>query len=206
MTTKFNCPHCQQRISAPSEILGTVVQCPTCAQNFTAVAPDSLENTSPDQTPSSGLRESEPNESRIAPPPQTAPPFPVLGSCIAWAAILVGFGQILGGISLTAWIGIAHHNFKPAGIIVFWPPGLLWAWFGQRLLRRRDQFVREFFLFLLSNLVLGTLFTTAPLGSSTSDRRIFAMVGLGFIFSATIFLLFCGLLVRDLRRQAAPHK
>lgn len=32
MTIKIACPHCQQRIEAPGDVIGTVVTCPTCQQ------------------------------------------------------------------------------------------------------------------------------------------------------------------------------
>jgi len=35
-TIKIDCPHCEQRIEAPSEILGTDVSCPTCNRLFHA--------------------------------------------------------------------------------------------------------------------------------------------------------------------------
>ena len=31
---KFNCPHCQQSLEAPEELLGQVVVCPSCGQEF----------------------------------------------------------------------------------------------------------------------------------------------------------------------------
>ena len=34
MTIKFTCPHCTQRIEAPSDLIGTAVSCPTCNRTF----------------------------------------------------------------------------------------------------------------------------------------------------------------------------
>jgi hypothetical protein len=38
MTTKIQCPHCAQRISAPDDVLGSEVECPTCNRAFVAIA------------------------------------------------------------------------------------------------------------------------------------------------------------------------
>ena len=34
MTIKITCPHCEQPIEAPGEVIGTVVPCPTCTKEF----------------------------------------------------------------------------------------------------------------------------------------------------------------------------
>lgn len=41
MTYKFECPHCQQRISADSEDTGSEAVCPTCASTFVVPPPQS---------------------------------------------------------------------------------------------------------------------------------------------------------------------
>jgi ribosomal protein L37AE/L43A len=36
---KFNCPHCQQSLEAPKDILGTVIECPSCNGSIQLPAP-----------------------------------------------------------------------------------------------------------------------------------------------------------------------
>ena len=52
---KFNCPHCQQRLSADPRLVGVEVDCPSCSSRVVVPAPPSTESTaspSPDGTSS----------------------------------------------------------------------------------------------------------------------------------------------------------
>jgi hypothetical protein len=124
------------------------------------------------------------------PRPKT-PVFPVLGAWIGWAAVLLGCLLIVGGIVLTVNINSGGGGFKPAGLIVFVLPGLLWTLFGGLLLGLRRRFVYPFWIFLVFNLLAGVLLTTqaGSLGGR-GDARILAMIGIGFILGAIFFRLF----------------
>jgi hypothetical protein len=180
MTTKILCPHCGQRISAPADTLGTVVQCPTCAQEFTA-------------------QPMEPEVSPAAPPPE---PFSLLGLGLAWVAMTIGVLLFAGSLAYTIWLTAKYGDFKPGIFVVLGLPGFLWIVFALLYLRRRQRFVVKFWLFLWANLLLGVGYTfLASSASSSGDRRVFAMLGLGFIFGTIFLLLPQSLLVRDRRKE-----
>ena len=178
MSISVTCP-CSKKLKAQDSAAGRKVKCSACG----AIVPV-------------------PGVSRFPPP---APNFPILGNFIGWAAILVGCLLFGGGIILT--IRISQSEFKPVGLAVFSLPGLLWVVFGGLLLGLRRRFVIPFTIFLVCNLLLGVFFTTQgrSLGGQ-SDARIFAMIGLGYIFGPLLFQMFHGLLMRDVRRMDAEAK
>lgn len=49
MTIKITCPHCDQPIEAPGEVLGTIVACPTCAREFHVGQPPTTVQAPPAQ-------------------------------------------------------------------------------------------------------------------------------------------------------------
>ncbi|MFO0866278.1 MAG: hypothetical protein U0744_16795 [Gemmataceae bacterium] len=138
---------------------------------------------------------------RLDPHPKGSPPVPVLGTAIGVMAVLVGLAMVFGGIGLTIVISTGG-DFKPAGLIVFSLPGLFWLVAGTLLLSLKGRFAYPFAVFLIANILLGTLFTTAGRSwGRANDARIFALIGLGFIGGAVLFQIFHAFLIRDLRRQ-----
>ena len=180
MALSLVCP-CGERIRVAQEDSGKKVRCPSCEAVLRV--PNAVRNM---------------REPQRAPGP---PPFPVLGYFIGGTACLVGLALFLGGIGLTVAIA-SEGDFKPAGLIVFSLPGLLWLVAGLLLLSLKSRFAIPFSVFLVVNILLGTLFTTAGRSwGGANDARIFAMIGLGFIGVSLLFQLFHAFLIRDLRRQ-----
>jgi hypothetical protein len=179
MNRLLRCP-CGQRLQVGPELAGKKVRCPACAaviQAPTALSKD------------------------VSSPAEHALPFPVLGIAIAVMAIVVGGAMVVGGI------GVTVATSKPGGFIVFSVPGLLWVAAGALLLLLKAKFAYPFSAFLVANILLGALFTTAGRSwGGSNDGRIFAIVGLGFLGGALLFQLFHAFLIRDLQRQKREAK
>src|SRR5262245_15634445 len=112
MPVSFTCP-CSKKLRIPDELAGKKVRCPGCGTTLRVPAQEVVESpAAPAATP------------RAKPPA-----FPVLGFCIGGGAVLVGCLLIAGGVVVTANINSWGGEFKPAALIVFGLPGLLWVLF-----------------------------------------------------------------------------
>jgi hypothetical protein len=188
---------CSKRLQIRDEWAGKMVRCPGCGKAV--------------RVPAHGVVAPSGDDKPTVASPTTAPAtpsaFPALGFAIGWAAVVVGCLLAAGGMLITAATYLSDGDFKPAGLLVFGFPGLLWVLFGGLLLSLRRRFAMPFWAFLVVNLLVGVLFTTGAGSLRTAgDRQIFAAIGLGFIFGSVLFQLFHGLLLRDLRRQGAEKR
>jgi hypothetical protein len=102
MTIKIQCPHCAQRISASDDVVGTVVECPTCNATFEAAA---LDSTAPAAPAAVSAVRAHPGSARSRPAarPQSAPPRNTRGR----TAIVIGcaLAVVAGGLSWWYTVG-----------------------------------------------------------------------------------------------------
>jgi len=100
---KFNCPHCNQSLEAPEEMLGQSINCPSCNNLIQLQRPEPKPELRPQPSPKVVMRKSP----TISPaPPQTPPPTPIPTttntgtsetSGLAVASMVVGILAFLGG-------------------------------------------------------------------------------------------------------------
>jgi hypothetical protein len=191
MPILFNCS-CSKRLQVRDELASRKVRCPGCGATVPVPA------VGKNDVPAAIAPAAPATRASMKPPP-----FPILGICIGWAAILIGSALIAGGVLITMSTYRSNGDFKPGGLMVIAFPGVLWIAAGGLLLGLRQRFVIPFCVFLGLNWLVGIIFTTQArhLGGP-SDTRIFAAIGLGFLLVAILFQLFHGFLMRDVRRQA----
>jgi uncharacterized protein (DUF983 family)/DNA-directed RNA polymerase subunit RPC12/RpoP len=78
---KFNCPHCQQSLEAPEELLGQTINCPSCNGRIQLPSPQPRQPAKPLPPPQKKVVLNKP---QTAPPPQTGrtKPCPFCGEQI----------------------------------------------------------------------------------------------------------------------------
>lgn len=182
---------CSRTLSVRPEFAGRKTRCPGCG---TVLQIPAASKTGPEPP-----RPKPPAARSAAPPPAT---FPGVGVFLGWLSIAIGVALILFGLIIT--VITSDGGFKPAGLMVFSFPGVLWCVCGVLLLQLQRRFVTPFWIFLGMNNLVGVFFTTQgrSLGSA-SDAQIFAVIGLGFILGSILVGLVHGLLTRDVRRAAS---
>ncbi len=191
MPVSFTCP-CSKKLRVADEMAGKSVRCPGCGAVLRV--PSAAAVASGNASPVPGRAEEG----------VKAAAFPALGFFIGGFAILVGCLWVAGGIALMMYLKTQQGELKPAALVIFAIPGVLWALCGSLLLILRRRFATAFWIFLLLNLGVGVLLCIQPrnMGFTPGDARFFAAIGLALIVSAVLVQLFHGFLMRDLRRQA----
>lgn len=71
---KFNCPHCQQSLEAPEDMLGQTIECPSCNGSIQLPEPEPQPSPAPAPTPKKKIVTHRPSAaSRRTPPRSTSP-------------------------------------------------------------------------------------------------------------------------------------
>jgi hypothetical protein len=95
----FNCPHCNQSLEAPEEMLGQAINCPSC--NGSIQLPQSTPKPEVRPPPSPKVVIRKPLAPPPPPPPVPIPTTTVIGanetSGLAVASMVIGILAILGG-------------------------------------------------------------------------------------------------------------
>ena len=187
MPIRFTCS-CSKKLQVRDELAGKNVRCPGCGMTLRVPAPRET-----DAAPGPPAR-----PRAFGGCPLQTPRFPGPGHWHRLGCHCGGPSDDCGGIFIMAVVLIGDGDFKPAGLIVFGFPGLLWIVFGSLLLRLRQRFVTPFWAFLMVNLFIGVFFATQGGRCGRGDARSFAAIGLGFIFGSLLFQLFQSLLDAEL--------
>ncbi len=87
MTFKFHCPHCDQRISATTEYIGSESTCPTCSQPFVVPAPFASEVSTETQVQ---------NIQDMPATGRSLETVKAIGGCAIWFAVMIGIVFVAG--------------------------------------------------------------------------------------------------------------
>ena len=77
----FNCPHCEQKLEAPEEMLGQTIECPSCSGSIELPKPDPLSQSDPPAELRTSVQSPPPS-----PPPKQTKDCPFCGEEILASA------------------------------------------------------------------------------------------------------------------------
>ena len=116
----FNCPHCQQSLEAPGELLGRAIECPACNQNIQTPAPKAQAAPQP-LLPLPPQEKKPPLSFKAMTPPAQAAPPPANAGFFGPERKGVQKG-VLGGVTMMVIAVVWFIGGYMAGYIFFYPP------------------------------------------------------------------------------------